>query len=97
MEIKIRGEKMKITDAMHEYVEEKLGKLDKNLENNYVIINGTKYNFTTGGNITSEDGSIEISFENILTKKVPIIINEENISLSKTTYPAVDYHRRLWR
>lgn len=60
--------------------------LDNNLENNYVIINGTKYNFTTGGSITSEDGSIEISFENILTKKVPIIINEENISLSKTTY-----------
>ena len=33
MEIKIRGEKMKITDAMHEYVEEKLGKLNKYLEN----------------------------------------------------------------
>ena len=33
MEINIRGEKMKITDAMHDYVEEKLGKLDKYLEN----------------------------------------------------------------
>jgi putative sigma-54 modulation protein len=32
MEIKIRGEKMKITDAMKDYVEEKLGKLDKYLE-----------------------------------------------------------------
>ena len=33
MEIKIRGEKIKITDAMRNYVEEKLGKLDKYLEN----------------------------------------------------------------
>jgi len=33
MEIKIRGEKLKITDSMHEYAEEKLGKLDKYLEN----------------------------------------------------------------
>ena len=33
MEIKIRGEKIKITDAMKNYVEEKLGKLDKYLEN----------------------------------------------------------------
>lgn len=32
MEIKIRGEKMKITEAMKDYVEEKLGKLDKYLE-----------------------------------------------------------------
>ena len=32
MEIKIRGEKMKITDAMKDYVEEKLGKLDKYLK-----------------------------------------------------------------
>ena len=33
MEIKIRGEKIKITAAMKNYVEEKLGKLDKYLEN----------------------------------------------------------------
>ena len=33
MEIKIRGEKLKITDAMHDYVTEKIGKLDKYLEN----------------------------------------------------------------
>lgn len=33
MEIKIRGEKLKITDAMRDYVEEKIGKLDKYLEN----------------------------------------------------------------
>ena len=33
MEIKIRGEKIKITSAMREYVEEKLGKLNKYLEN----------------------------------------------------------------
>ena len=33
MEIKIRGEKLKITDSMKEYVEEKIGKLDKYLEN----------------------------------------------------------------
>ena len=33
MEIKIRGEKLKITQAMHDYAEEKLGKLDKYLEN----------------------------------------------------------------
>ena len=32
MDIKIRGEKMKITTAMKDYVEEKLGKLDKYLE-----------------------------------------------------------------
>lgn len=33
MEIKIRGEKIKITDAMKSYVDEKIGKLDKYLEN----------------------------------------------------------------
>ena len=33
MEIKIRGEKLKITESMREYAEEKLGKLDKYLEN----------------------------------------------------------------
>ena len=33
MEIKIRGEKMKITTAMKDYAEEKLGKLDKYLGN----------------------------------------------------------------
>ena len=33
MEIKIRGEKLKITDAMRTYIEEKIGKLDKYLEN----------------------------------------------------------------
>lgn len=32
MKIKIRGEKIKITDAMNSYVEEKLGKLDKYLK-----------------------------------------------------------------
>ena len=32
MEIKIRGEKLKITDAMRSYVDEKIGKLDKYLE-----------------------------------------------------------------
>ena len=32
MDIKIRGEKMKITTAMKDYAEEKLGKLDKYLE-----------------------------------------------------------------
>lgn len=33
MEIVIRGDKIKITDAMKSYIEEKLGKLDKYLEN----------------------------------------------------------------
>ena len=33
MEIKIRGEKIKITEAMSDYVNEKIGKLDKYLEN----------------------------------------------------------------
>ena len=33
MEIKIRGEKLKITESMHDYAIEKLGKLDKYLEN----------------------------------------------------------------
>ena len=33
MEIKIRGEKLTITDSMRDYAEEKLGKLDKYLEN----------------------------------------------------------------
>ena len=33
MEIQIRGEKIKITDAMKSYVDEKIGKLDKYLEN----------------------------------------------------------------
>lgn len=32
MEINIRGEKIKVTDAMKKYVEEKLGKLDKYLK-----------------------------------------------------------------
>ena len=32
MEIVIRGDKMKVTDAMKSYIEEKLGKLDKYLE-----------------------------------------------------------------
>ena len=33
MEIQIRGEKIRITDAMRSYIEEKIGKLDKYLEN----------------------------------------------------------------
>ena len=33
MEIQIRGEKLKITESMKEYVDEKLGKLDKYLGN----------------------------------------------------------------
>ena len=32
MEIKIRGDKIKITKAMNDYIEEKIGKLDKYLE-----------------------------------------------------------------
>ena len=34
MEIIIRGDKLKITDSMHDYIEEKLGKLEKYLKNN---------------------------------------------------------------
>ena len=34
MEIIIRGDKLKITDSMHAYIEEKLGKLEKYLKNN---------------------------------------------------------------
>ncbi len=37
MELKIRGDKIKITDSMKEYIEEKLGKLDKYLEKNKEI------------------------------------------------------------
>ena len=33
MEIIIRGDKLKITDSMHDYIEEKLGKLEKDLKN----------------------------------------------------------------
>lgn len=33
MEFIIRGDKLKITDAMNDYIEEKLGKLDKYLKN----------------------------------------------------------------
>lgn len=33
MEIMIRGDKIKVTDAMKSYIEEKIGKLDKYLEN----------------------------------------------------------------
>lgn len=33
MEIIIRGDKMKITDSMKEYIEEKIGKVDKYIEN----------------------------------------------------------------
>lgn len=33
MEFTIRGDKLKITDAMNDYIEEKLGKLDKYLKN----------------------------------------------------------------
>ena len=34
MEIIIRGDKLKITDSMHDYIEEQLGKLEKYLKNN---------------------------------------------------------------
>ena len=34
MEIIIRGDKLKITDSMHDYIEEKLGKLEKYQKNN---------------------------------------------------------------
>ena len=34
MELIIHGDKLKITDSMHEYIEKKLGKLEKYLENN---------------------------------------------------------------
>ncbi len=37
MEIIIRGDKMKITEAMSNYVNEKLGRLDKYLENSDVV------------------------------------------------------------
>ena len=37
MEIKIRGDKIKITKAMNDYIEEKLGKLDKYLENSDTV------------------------------------------------------------
>ena len=37
MELKIRGDKIKITDSMKEYIEEKLGKLNKYLEKNQDI------------------------------------------------------------
>ena len=37
MEIIIRGDKIKITDAMNDYIEEKLGKLEKYLENSDTV------------------------------------------------------------
>lgn len=37
MEIIIRGDKMKITEAMDNYIKEKLGKLDKYLENSDTV------------------------------------------------------------
>ena len=37
MEIQIRGEKLKITESMKEYVDEKLGKLDKYLGNSETV------------------------------------------------------------
>ena len=37
MEIIIRGDKLKITDAMNNYIEEKLGKLEKYLENSDTV------------------------------------------------------------
>jgi putative sigma-54 modulation protein len=37
MELKIRGDKIKITNSMKEYIEEKLGKLNKYLEKNQDI------------------------------------------------------------
>ena len=37
MEIIIRGDKLKITDAMNDYIEEKLGKLEKYLENSDTV------------------------------------------------------------
>lgn len=37
MEIIIRGDKMKITEAMSNYIKEKLGKLDKYLENSDTV------------------------------------------------------------
>lgn len=37
MDIIIRGDKIKITDAMNDYINEKLGKLDKYLENSDTV------------------------------------------------------------
>ena len=37
MEMIIRGDKIKITDAMNDYIEEKLGKLEKYLENSDTV------------------------------------------------------------
>lgn len=37
MDIIIRGDKIKITDAMNDYIEEKLGKLEKYLENSDTV------------------------------------------------------------
>ena len=37
MEIIIRGDKIKITDAMSDYINDKLGKLDKYLENSDTV------------------------------------------------------------
>ena len=38
MELKIRGDKIKVTKAMKEYIEEKIGKLDKYLENSKNVV-----------------------------------------------------------
>ena len=38
MELKIRGDKIKVTKAMKEYIEEKIGKLDKYLENSENVV-----------------------------------------------------------
>ena len=42
MEIIIHGDKIKVTDAMKSYIEEKLGRLDKYLENSDSVRHTTK-------------------------------------------------------
>ena len=73
----IRGDKLKVTDAIRDYVEEKLGKLDKYLENPNEITASVSLK------IRGNEQTVEVT---IPLKKV-ILRSEES---SKDLYAAID-------
>ena len=77
MEIKIRGEKLKITESMHDYAEEKLGKLDKYLENSENV----------KANVIVKVKGPEVTVEITIPLKSFILRSEET---QKDFYAAID-------
>jgi len=77
MEIKIRGEKLKITQAMSDYINEKIGKLDKYLENSENV----------RGNVIVKVKGHEVTVEITIPLKSFILRSEET---QEDFYAAVD-------